>query len=64
MALQLTGLARLPLLVLARAKELGLATEGTVPAVRLDDVAAAARTIGYEILTELGRRYDRIAVDD
>ena len=29
------------------------------PGVSVDDVAAAAGTIGYEILTSLGRRYHR-----
>jgi alanine racemase len=31
---------------------------------RIDDVAAAAGTIGYELLTELGRRYERVSVPD
>ena len=31
---------------------------------RLDDVAAAAGTIGYELLTELGRRYERVSSPD
>jgi alanine racemase len=31
--------------------------------IGLDDVAEAAGTIGYEILTSLGRRYHRLYVD-
>ncbi len=31
---------------------------------RLDDVAAAAGTIGYELLTELGPRYERVTTTD
>lgn len=30
--------------------------------IRVDDLAAAAGTIGYEILTSLGRRYERVYV--
>ena len=30
----------------------------------VDDIAALAGTIGYEILTALGRRFHRIHVDD
>ena len=32
--------------------------------VTVDDFAAFAGTIGYEVLTSLGRRYHRIYVDD
>jgi alanine racemase len=31
--------------------------------IGVDDVAAAAGTIGYEVLTRLGRRYHRIYKD-
>lgn len=31
--------------------------------VTVDDVADAAGTIGYEVLTNLGKRYDRIVID-
>ena len=31
--------------------------------VPVDEVAAAADTISYEILTALGRRYERVYVD-
>jgi alanine racemase len=30
----------------------------------IDDVAAAGDTIAYEMLTSLGRRYDRVYVGD
>lgn len=33
------------------------------PAMRLDDVARAAGTIGYEMLTGLGLRYERLYID-
>lgn len=34
------------------------------PTVQLDEVAAAAGTIGYELLTSLGRRYHRTYIND
>jgi len=34
------------------------------PELAADDVASAAGTIGYEILTALGRRYHRTYLDD
>ena len=32
--------------------------------VTVDDLAERAGTIGYEVLTSLGRRYHRVYVDD
>ena len=32
--------------------------------VTVDDLAGFAGTIGYEVLTSLGRRYHRVYVDD
>ncbi|NDH96804.1 MAG: alanine racemase, partial [Actinobacteria bacterium] len=34
------------------------------PTVTIDDVAGAANTIPYEILTSLGRRYRRRIIDE
>jgi len=34
------------------------------PTITIDDVAAAADTISYEILTSLGRRYRRLITDE
>ena len=34
------------------------------PTITIDDVAAAADTISYEILTSLGRRYRRLIIDE
>lgn len=42
----------------------GTEVEVIGPTQTVDDVAAAAGTIGYEILTALGRRYERVYVDE
>ena len=41
----------------------GMTVEMLGPTVTVDDVADAAGTIGYEILTNLGSRYHRVIVD-
>ncbi|MEM9764126.1 MAG: alanine racemase C-terminal domain-containing protein, partial [Pseudomonadota bacterium] len=42
----------------------GTLVELVGPSVALDDLAAAAGTIGYEILTSLGPRYGRHYLPD
>jgi alanine racemase len=53
-------LGDLPANMLARGSQVEIIGEHQ----SLDDLAAVAGTIGYEMLTSLGQRYERIYTDD